>query len=87
MKVSAAYSLKTWVNCHVKLMPEFMNPLYAIESFATIIAILCLLGFATMAIMLGVWYLCTCVTTYVCIRYPVGMCHKSQATPTATDTG
>ena len=87
MKVSAAYSLETWVNCHAKLMPEFMNPLYAIESFATIIAILCLLGFATMAIMLGVWCSCTCVTTYVCIRYPVGMCHKSHATPTATDTG
>ena len=87
MKVSAAYSLETLVNYHANLIPELMNPLYAIESFSNVIVVMGLLGFATMVIILGVWCLCTSVTTYVCIQYPVGRCHKSQSIPTATNIG
>lgn len=87
MKVSASYSLETLVNYHANLMPELMNPLYVIESFATVIVVMGLLGFATMVIILGVWCLCASATTYVCIQYPVGRCYKSQSTPTATDIG
>ena len=87
MKVSAAYSLETLVNYHANLIPELMNPLYVIESFSTVIVVMGLLGFATMVIILGVWCLCMSVTTYVCIQYPMGRCHKSQSTPTATNIG